>query len=127
MRQLPEYSQHAAGHQKGAPGGDLFAEIHNAEIDAFAPQSGGQLVGIGDIGDHGCGDHPDGAGEDAAHYMADDQRQGVPCAKRAAAPISTVAISNRVADAMVAMMYRVRFSVRRASDIHRTTPPKAPE
>ena len=31
-----------------------------------------------------------------------------------------------MADEMVAMMYRVRFSVRRASDIHKTTPPNAP-
>src|ERR1039457_7485471 len=36
MRQLPENSQQAAGKQQGAPRGDLFAEIHNTEIDAFA-------------------------------------------------------------------------------------------
>ena len=71
--------------QQGASGGDLFAEIHNAEIDAFAAQPGGQLVGIGDVGDHGRRNHPDRAGEDAAHYVPDDQRKGMAYAKKMAA------------------------------------------
>ena len=52
--------------------------------------------------------------------------KGWPVPKGRPLPISKVAMSNRMADEMVAMMYRVRFSVRLASDIHRTTPPRAP-
>src|SRR5450755_3877524 len=83
-RQSAEDGQQAAGKQQGAPRGDLLAEIHDPKIDAFAAQSGGQLVGIGYVRDHGSGYYPYGAGEDAPYHVPDNKREGVACAERPA-------------------------------------------